>query len=155
MLPKNLTILDEPNVATEGNSFEVNEFITKKLKDDKGRRSTLGNKLVLTAEEVNRVRVKFLADIDFAFEEAIQKHRGVASTEVPLWLWALLLWFASDNILGYMASPILYYPLILIGSVLLCAWQLELLPILVEIGVPKAKSAVNELLMKTPLSFRV
>lgn len=52
-------------------------------------------------------------------------------------MYAVLLFFAYDNIMGYIASPILFYPLVLIGSVLFAAYQLELLPVLMEHGVPK------------------
>ena len=136
-LPRHLTVLNEPEAVIEQNSFELNEFIMKRMKQGISRKSSLGNKFVLTAEEVNRVRDKFVVEIDSAYEEAIRKHRGVPATAVPFWLWLVLLFFAFDNIVGYMASPILYYPFILIGSLLFCAWQLELLPVLIEVGVPK------------------
>ena len=70
-------------------------------------------------------------------------------------MYAILLWFASDNIMGYVASPILFYPLVLIGSILFVVWQLELLPILIEQGVPEATRRVNRLLAKTPIDFRL
>lgn len=60
-----------------------------------------------------------------------------------MWMYAVLLWFASDNILGYIATPIIFYPLVLIGSVVFVAWQLELLPVLMEEGVPEVKRRVN------------
>ena len=44
----------------------------------------------------------------------------------------MLLFFASDNIFGYLSSPILFYPTILIGSTLVVLWQLEILPVLID-----------------------
>lgn len=70
-------------------------------------------------------------------------------------MWGILLWFASDNIIGYMASPILYYPLILIGSVVVALWQLELLPLVLEHVVPIIKRQINNLLAKTPIDIRI
>ena len=69
--------------------------------------------------------------------------------------YVLLAWFASDNIIGYVASPILYYPLVIFGSILYLAWQLELLPIFMEHGLPEIKQRANGILAKTPISFRV
>lgn len=154
VLPRNLTVLDEPEINTVQTSFEINEFI-KSSKQKVARTSTLGNKNVITVEEINRVREKFVSDMDFAFEEAIQKHRGISSSAVPIWLWAVLLYFASDNILGYMASPILFYPMVLIGSIVFCAWQLDVLFLLIEIATPQVRQAINQVLMKTPLTFRL
>jgi hypothetical protein len=42
-------------------------------------------------------------------------------TSVPIWMWVLLAWFASDNVMSWLSSPILFYPLILIASALLVA----------------------------------
>ncbi len=58
---------------------------------------------------------------------------------VPYWMYVLLAWFASDNIMGWLSSPILFYPLVLIGSLLLVAWQMGLMPILIGAGLPVIK----------------
>jgi hypothetical protein len=50
--------------------------------------------------------------------------------------------FASDNILGYL-SGWLFYPTIILGSVICVLWQLELLPVLVDEYLPTAKSAIS------------
>lgn len=57
--------------------------------------------------------------------------------------------------MNYIASPILYYPLVLIGSVLFAAWQLELLPVLMEHGLPEMTRIVNRFLAKTPIDYRL
>ena len=72
---------------------------------------------IITEEEVTNVRNKFYEDIDFCFEEAIARHRSSSTGDVPWWLWALLAWFASDNIMNWIASPIIFYPLMMVLSV--------------------------------------
>lgn len=74
---------------------------------------------ILSEEEVGRVRNKFYEDIDYLREEAIQRHRSSSTGDIPFWFWVLLAWFASDNIMGWIASPILFYPLLLISAICL------------------------------------
>jgi hypothetical protein len=38
------------------------------------RSSTISNSKILSEEEINKVRDKFLEDIDFSYEEAIARH---------------------------------------------------------------------------------
>lgn len=70
-------------------------------------------------------------------------------------MYVLLAWFASDNIMGWLASPILFYPLILIGCGLLAAFNLGLMPVILGVVVPQAKGQINGLLAMTPIPFRV
>lgn len=74
---------------------------------------------IISEEEITNVRNKFYEDIEFAFEEAIARHRSSSTGDVPFWLWVLLAWFASDNIMNWIASPILFYPLLLLASLCL------------------------------------
>jgi len=57
--------------------------------------------------------------------------------------------------MGYLASPILFYPLVLIGSIIFAAWQLGILPMIAPLVVPVMRSKVNGLLQKTPIPFRI
>ena len=72
-----------------------------------------------------------------------------------MWLYVLLAWFASDNIMGYLASPILFYPLVLLGSIAFACWQLGLFPLLGPLVIPVVRSKVNGVLQKTPIPFRL
>ena len=58
---------------------------------------------------------------------------------MPTWLYIALIWFASDNIMGYLQSPILFYPLVLIAGCLITVYQLGLMPILLDVGMPAFK----------------
>lgn len=72
---------------------------------------------ILTANEIGRVKTKFLEEADMALAEAIRAHKNIQSSEVPIWLWVALAWFASDNVAGYLMSPIIFYPFILLCGV--------------------------------------
>jgi hypothetical protein len=39
-----------------------------------------------------------------------------------MWFYAVFAWFASDNIISWLSSPILFYPLMLIGVCLIAAF---------------------------------
>ena len=59
---------------------------------------------------------------------------------MPLWLWILLIWFASDNIAGYLASPIFFYPLVIIAGVVVVLYQLGILMKLIELYTPMLRA---------------
>lgn len=73
-LPKSITQQEaETPGENDNNSFEVNTFIQKNPSGIK-RSSTITNSKILSEEEINKVRDKFLEDIDFSYEEAIARH---------------------------------------------------------------------------------
>lgn len=78
ILPKNLTVLENGDSEQSKDSFEMNTFLSSKVKaglmDKLARRSSLSHNRILSEEEINRVRDKFLEDIDFSYEEAIARH---------------------------------------------------------------------------------
>ena len=72
-LPKALTQQEsETPGGDEGASFELNDFIQRS--STKLRLSTISNSKILSEEEINKVRDKFLEDVDFSYEEAIARH---------------------------------------------------------------------------------
>lgn len=73
MLPKSLTQSEHETPGGEGASFELSDFIMQNPAS-KQRTSTISNSKILSEEEINKVRTKFLEDIDFAYEEAIARH---------------------------------------------------------------------------------
>ena len=64
--------------------------------------SSLSSLKILPEQDISRVRNKFLEDIEFVYEEAIARHKNIATTKIPILMWIALVWFASDNIFGYM-----------------------------------------------------
>lgn len=67
----------------------------------------------------------------------------------------MLAWFASDNIAGYLTSPIFFYPLVLLAGVAVILHQLGILKLLIEIGLPQVRTQANTLLARTPIPFRL
>jgi hypothetical protein len=74
---------------------------------------------ILSEDEVTNVRNNFYKDIEMLRSEAIDRHRNNSTGDIPWWMWVLLAWFASDNIMSWLASPLFFYPLIMIGSICL------------------------------------
>ena len=70
-------------------------------------------------------------------------------------MYVLLAWFASDNIMSWLSSPILFYPLILVFALLVAAWNLGLMPIILNRLIPLAKLQVNSILAMSGVPFRV
>lgn len=110
---------------------------------------------IITEEEVTSVRNKFYEDIDFLFEEAIQRHRSNSTGDIPWWIWALLAWFASDNVMNWIASPILFYPLLMVVMLIVALHSAGVLGIILDLALPMMKSTVNGILSKTPVAFRI
>jgi hypothetical protein len=61
-----------------------------------------------------KIRDKFDKDIGDILEEANDKHRNFSKSGVPIFFWFIFLFFAYDDILRYIGSPILFYPLLFI-----------------------------------------
>lgn len=122
---------------------------------DPSMRLSLANSSILSEKEINFVNSKFLEDIDFSYEEALARHRNIAMQNIPIWMYVLLAWFASDNVLGWLSSPILFYPLVVIGSLLFAAFQMGMMPVLLGAGLPILKAQVNGFLAKTSIPFRM
>jgi hypothetical protein len=74
---------------------------------------------ILTEDDVTNVRNQFYLDIETLRTEAIDRHKNNSTGDIPWWMWVLLAWFASDNIMNWLASPIFFYPLIMLGSICL------------------------------------
>ena len=84
---------------------------------------------LLSAEELNKVRDKFMEDCEHSLEEAMRKHvsltvsklkplqEGKGAFRIPIWIWGILLFFAYDDIFRWMTSPLFFYPLLMLGGV--------------------------------------
>ena len=47
-------------------------------------------------------------------------------TQVPWWLWALLAFFAADNLMSWLSSPLVFYPAMLLLGALVIVHSLGL-----------------------------
>jgi hypothetical protein len=45
---------------------------------------------------------------------------------VPIWLWVLLAFFAFDNIMSWLSSPLFFYPLVFIGGCIMMLYSMGL-----------------------------
>ena len=111
-------LIKQASVEDENN---LDPFQNSSDKDEGFRRSrssiAISSIRILTEEEVNKVRAKFEEETEFAYEEALRAHKNIQDTNIPIWIWVLLAWFASDNIAGYLTSPIFFYPMVLLAGV--------------------------------------
>ena len=106
------TIINTSSINEEEEFLNVSSKQTPSLKKSLSLSSKYSR--LLTEEDLNRVRDKFQEDIDFVLEEAIRKHHNVQSTSIPWWIYLVLAFFAADNILSWLTSPFIFYPLIII-----------------------------------------
>ena len=94
---------------------------------------------LLSEQEINKVRDKFQEDIEFVLEEAVRKHHNIQATSVPWWIYLLLAFFAADNIIGWLASPLFFYPLVVVLGGVSLLYSMGLGPV---IG-PLARQTIN------------
>jgi hypothetical protein len=59
-----------------------------------------------------------------------------------MYLWALLAFFAFDNVMSWLSSPIFFYPLVFIGGIIMMLYSMGMGPIL----VPVARQSINLIL---------
>lgn len=161
IFPSGITKLQEGTPGADGgNAEDESEFfnVSKAIADSQvsvKRTMSLSSSRILSEEDLSKVESKFAEDVEFVFEEAIRAHKNTAQESVPFWLWLALAWFASDNIMGWIASPIFFYPLVLIAGVCVILHQLGILELLVGMGMPVVRQNVNNILAKTPIPIRI
>jgi hypothetical protein len=52
---------------------------------------------------------------------------------VPWWLWALLAFFAADNLMSWLSSPLIFYPAMLVLGALVIVHSLGLTYIVIPL----------------------
>jgi hypothetical protein len=106
---------------------------------------------LLTEEDLNKVKDKFQEDTDFVLEEAIRKHHNVQATSVPWWIYALMAFFAADNVLSWLSSPIFFYPFIMIGGIISILFSMGLGPLI----KPIFRQTANLILSRVGVDLRL
>jgi hypothetical protein len=84
-----------------------------------------------------------------ALEEAKRKHHNISVGGTPLWLYLVLAYFAYDDIFRMIMNPILFYPIMLVTSIVAMLYSLGMGPIM----VPVVKQAVNTGLRSAGVPF--
>jgi hypothetical protein len=83
---------------------------------------------------LNRVRDKFHEDIESVLEDAIRKHFNISSTSIPWWIYGLLIFFAMDNVMNWIQHPIVFYPLMMLVSVVALLYSMGLGGVMVPVA---------------------
>ena len=125
-----------------------NEFINTSKSPLRTTLSTQYSRL-LTEEDLNRVKDKFQEDIDFVLEEAIRKHHNVQSTTIPWWIYLVLAFFAADNVLSWLASPFIFYPLVMVLGVISIMYSMGLGGVMFMV----ARQTTNLILRRVGVDF--
>ena len=94
---------------------------------------------LMSEEQINQAKDRFLEDANRALEDALRLHANIGNDGVPIWFWALFVFFAYDDVLRMLLSPILFYPTMLVVSVAGLLYSMGLGPLF----VPVVKSQVN------------
>jgi hypothetical protein len=82
---------------------------------------------LLSADEITRIRDKFEQDCEHALEEAIRLHHNIYNNGIPIYFWAIFIFFAYDDILRWLSSPVLFYPMLFLATVAALMQSLGLL----------------------------
>ena len=117
VFPQNITKVIESSTPGGDPDDTFDNVLRESASGLKRTGSTLSALKIIPEQDITRVRNKFLEDIEFVYEEAIARHRNIQTTKIPILMWIALVWFASDNIFGYLQSPILFYPIILLSGI--------------------------------------
>ena len=80
-------------------------------------------------------------------------NKGIAGGGSPFWLWIALAYFAYDDIFRFMMTPILFYPLMFVFSILALLYSFGLGPIIIPIIRTNVNFAMR--LAGVPSSFHL
>lgn len=69
---------------------------------------------LLSSEDITKIKDKFSDDCNHALEEAMRLHHNIYGGGIPVYFWAVFLFFAYDDIFRWLSSPILFYPLLFV-----------------------------------------
>jgi hypothetical protein len=71
---------------------------------------------LLTHEDITRIKDKFADDCNHALEEAMRLHHNIYGGSIPIYFWAIFLFFAYDDIFRWLSSPVFFYPLLFVAT---------------------------------------
>lgn len=103
------------------------------------RRNSLIYDKLLTEVEMNKVKDRFLDDVQAALDEALRKHHNLGTGGTPLWIYVLLAYFAYDDIFRMMWNPFIFTPLVFILSAVGLMYSMGMGPYLADQALPLAK----------------
>lgn len=109
---------------------------------------------LLDSQTLARAEDRFKDDSEQLLEDAKRAHHGFASGGIPIYFWILLVFFGYDDLLRYCGSPIVFYPLLLIGSLIALMFSLGMGSAF-NVAIPVARHSANMMIRKTGLGFQI
>lgn len=93
---------------------------------------------LLNEVEIGKVKDRFDQDTENALDEAKRK-QNPGDGSVPMWFYVILFYFAYDDIFRMIMNPLLFYPLLLVFSLVGTLYSMGLGPVM----LPLVQQTVN------------
>lgn len=103
------------SVYEQFRKIEIPQFVSQATPSMSGSFHHKKDQL-LSADDITKVKDKFMDDCEHALEEAIRLHHNIYNTGIPIYFWAIFIFFAYDDIFRWLSSPILFYPMIFLAT---------------------------------------
>ncbi|EAR99602.2 ROOT HAIR defective 3 GTP-binding protein (macronuclear) [Tetrahymena thermophila SB210] len=72
--------------------------------------------VLLDTSQINKIKQQFIDESEEEYNQVLRQRNTSFNTNVPKWMWVVLVFFMYDDVLRWMANPLLLYPIILLGS---------------------------------------
>ena len=115
--------------------------------------TNLGDETLITEQELINYLDHYEKEADQLLQEALNTHRNFIKPGIPYIVWIILAFFAYDDILVYIQSPILFYPLLFIGIIFLLLIALVGLRPVTHGFIPMTRLFINMGLRMAGLRF--
>ena len=85
---------------------------------------------LLSEQELNSVKDRFQEDSERMLEEVIRTYQSMQKkTHIPWYVYFILVFFAFDDIIRWLNSPLLFYPLLTIATAFGVIYSLGFSPV--------------------------
>lgn len=90
------------------------------LVEASGKQESMSSKcdVMIEQQEYQKIVSQFQDDTESEYQSAINKKRGLDIKSIPKWFWFVLLFFAYDNLLIWFSTPLIFYPMLLVGIII-------------------------------------
>jgi len=93
----------------------------KTFETGKGNYLDLDREAIISEKALENSLNKIVEDFKGEYEEAIRKNKASELSNIPKWLWVVLVYFMYDDIWDMIKSPILFYPsMLILGFIVFC-----------------------------------
>ena len=95
---------------------------------------------LLSEAEITKCKDRFREEAEKIQEEALRIHRNESVGGTPWWMIGLLVYFGYDDVYRMLMSPILFYPVMLIVTMVALLYSMGLGPVM----IPLVRQQVNK-----------